>query len=40
METFKAIYQIQYTFGVKCNYNCMCFIILLQDTDEIISLMI
>lgn len=40
MECFKAIYQILYSYGVKYDYNCMWFIILLQNIDEIISLMI
>lgn len=40
MESFKAIYETLYSSGVKCDYNCMQFIILLQNMDEIISLMI
>lgn len=40
MESFKAIYQVLCSFGVKCDYNCICFIILPQNMDEIISLMI
>lgn len=41
MEYFQAIYQILCSFWIKCDYNCMCFIILFQNMDEkIISLMI
>ena len=40
MESFKTIYQILNGFGVKYDYNCMWFIILLHNIDEIISLMI